>query len=184
MGKKSREEDILELFFDYPTKHWHFKDIKEKINIADNKISRWLKKFRKEKLIKRIHPKHKMPYYIGNYEGPNYQNKKRIFALKKLYESGLLNHLLSLKDIKTAIIFGSINRWDWYKESDIDIFLYGNDDNFEQGRYEMILGREIQLFNCRNKDGLKKFNKGLMKNIVKGNIIKGNLDFLEVKANA
>ena len=76
MARPSKEEDILELFFNEPTKHWHFSKIKDKVPIADNKISKWLKKFQKEKLIKRIKPKGKQPYYIGNHQAPEYRNRK------------------------------------------------------------------------------------------------------------
>lgn len=184
MGKASKEENTLELFFEEPTKHWHFTEIQQKINIADNKVSRWLKKFMNQKLIIKTKPKNKMPYYTSNYENPEYQNRKRIYALKKLHETGFLNHLLTLQKAKTIIIFGSLTRWDWHKKSDVDLFIYGEDDELEQGKYEQILKREIQVFTFKNFNELKKINKELMKNIIKGDLIKGDLTFLEVKASA
>ena len=129
MGKPSREEDILKLFFEEPTKHWHFQEIKQNVPIADNKVSRWLKKFLRKKIIKKIHPSKKMPYYLSNYEHPEYQNQKRIYALKNLHQSGFLNHLTTLKKAKTVILFGSFSRWDWHKDSDIDLFIFGDDYN-------------------------------------------------------
>lgn len=178
------ESEILELFFNYPTKYWHFKELKNNVPIADNKLSRWLKKFISEETILKIKEKGKMPYYVANYEFPDYQNKKRIFALNKLYASGLLNHLSSLKNAKTVILFGSFTRWDWYSNSDIDLFVYGSADDLEIGKYELKLNREIQVFICKNRRELRKFNAGLIKNIVKGDLIKGDIDFLEMTANA
>ena len=184
MGKPSREEDILKLFFEEPTKHWHFQEIKQNVPIADNKVSRWLKKFLRKKIIKKIHPSKKMPYYLSNYEHPEYQNQKRIYALKNLHQSGFLNHLTTLKKAKTVILFGSFSRWDWHKDSDIDLFIFGDDSELEQGKYEKLLHRPIQVFNCKNQKELKKFNKELILNIIKGDLIKGDLDFVEVKASA
>lgn len=181
---ESKEEQILELFFEQPTKQWHFEEILRKAKITRSKADRWLKEFINEELIKRKKEKKKMPYYISNYESPAYKNKKKIFALNKLYETGLLNHLTSLKKADTIIIFGSFVRSDWYKESDLDIFIYGDPEGLKIAEYELKLQREIQLFICQTKKELTKLGIGLIKNIIKGNIIKGNIDFVKVDINA
>jgi len=100
-----------------------------------------------------------------------------------LQESGFLSHLISLKQAKTIILFGSLARSDWHKESDIDLFIYGSDKNLEKGKYELKLKREIQLF-THNSKTLKNLDSNLIKNMIKGDIIKGNIDFLEVALNA
>lgn len=121
-----------------------------------------------------------MPYYVGSYASPDYQNMKRIFALEQMYKSGLLNHLLSLKKARTVIVFGSFSRGDWYKDSDIDLFVYGNADDLKTGKYESKLHRGIQTFVCRNKKELKRFGPRLVRNIIRGDLIKGDIRFLEV----
>lgn len=184
MGKPSREEEILKLFFEEPTRHWHFSEIKEKVPLPDNKVSRWLKIFIQKNIIRKFTPKQKMPYYTSYYENTEYQFQKRIYALKKLHDSGFLNHLANLKGAKTIILFGSFSRWDWHKESDIDLFIFGSDDNLEQAKYERILNRPIQVFTCEDKKSFKKFNPELMMNIIKGDLIKGDLNFMEVCARA
>ena len=181
---KSKENQIMELFFENPTKEWHFEEIVKKTKIARSKVNNWLKKFVKSTLIRRIKKRDKMPYYLGNYDSPEYKNKKKIFALSKLYESGLLNHLDSLQKAETIIIFGSFSRSDWYENSDIDIFIYGDPEGLKIVNYELKLHRNIQLFICNGKKELMKLGKGLIRNIIKGNLIKGNLDFIEVGINA
>jgi len=173
------ENKVLELFYNHPTRQWHFSDIRECVPIADNKISKWLKKLTRGGLIKRIKKQGKMPYYVANFESSDYMWKKRLFALEKFYETGFLNHLMQLK-ARTIIIFGSFARWDWHDKSDIDVFIYGNDSDFEQGKYELKLGRQIQIFNCRNTRQLRKFDSKLLRNIVRGETIKGNIDFIEI----
>ena len=181
---RSKEEKVMELFFENPTKEWHFEKIIKEVKIARSKADNWLKNFVKDRIIKRIKKRGKMPYYIGNYNSSEYKNKKRIFALAKLYESGLLTHLDSLQKAKTIIIFGSFSRSDWYKNSDVDIFIYGNPEGLKIVDYELRLHRDIQLFICQNKEELGKLGDGLIRNIIKGNIIKGNLDFVEVGISA
>lgn len=181
---QSKEEKVMILFFENPTREWHFEEIVNEAKISRSKANSWLKKFIKNRLIKRIKKKKEMPYYISNYNSLEYKNKKRIFALNKLYEIGLLNHLGSLQKAKTVILFGSFSRSDWYKNSDVDIFIYGDPEGLKIVDYEIELHRNIQLFICQNKEELAKLGKGLIKNIIKGNLIKGNLDFMEVRINA
>ena len=122
-----------------------------------------------------------MPYYIGDFDSASYKSRKRLFALEQFYESGFLNHLQTL-NAKSIIIFGSFSRSDWYKESDIDIFIFGDDNEFEQGKYETKLKRDIQVFSAKNEKDLNKMGNKLLKNILTGYLVKGNLDFVEVKS--
>ena len=178
---ESKEESVLELFFN-SSKHWHFEELLKESKLSRGRLNIWLKKFEKEGIIKRIKENKKMPYYIGDFDSPSYKSRKRLFALEQFYESGFLNHLQSLEKVKSVIIFGSFSRADWYKESDIDIFIYGDDDEFEQGKYETKLKRDIQLFTAKNEKDLNKIGKELLKNILKGYLVKGDLDFVEVKS--
>lgn len=181
---KTKEQYVIELFFENPTKEWHFEEIVKEAKIARSKADRWLKRFIKAGLIKKIKKTGSMPYYVSNYSSPQYKNEKKIFTLNKLYESGLLNHLDSLKKAKTVILFGSFSRSDWYTKSDIDIFIYGSPEGLKIADYELKLHKNIQLFICNNKKELRKLGHGLIRNIIKGNLIKGDLDFIEVGISA
>jgi predicted nucleotidyltransferase len=183
MGTKmrSKEDKILELFLNSPTKEWHFEEILSKTKMARSKASAWLREFQKKKYIKKIKKKAKTPYYLGNYEEPEYQNKKRLHAQILLYQSGLLNYLCSLEKTRTIIIFGSITRWDYYPDSDIDIFIYGDPKEIDLKIFQNKLSREIQLFICKNTADLRKFQPGMLTNILKGHLVKGDLDFIKVE---
>ena len=184
MGKPSKEENVLVLFFNYPSKHWYFKEIKKQVPIADAKISRWLKEFIKRNLVKRVKPNGKMPYYVANYDSSEYNNTKKIFSLNQFHHSGLLNHLSSLEKAKAIFIFGSFARGDWYKESDIDLFIYGDPEGLDLGKYHFKLHHEFQLFISKNKSDLKKFGPGLLKSIIKGINIKGDIPIEMIKSAA
>ena len=170
---ESKEEKILQLFFENPTKEWHFEEILKEAKIGRSKAYGWLIKFIKEGLIKRIKTNGKMPYYLSNHDMPAYRNMKKIFALNALYQTGLLNDLCSLNKAKTVILFGSFARSDWHSGSDIDLFLLGKADNFQQAVYEKKTGREIQTFIYKDSS---KIEKGLLKSISTGYIIKGSLN--------
>ena len=179
----SKEENLLELFFNSPTREWHFEELVQEAGIARSKADRWLKLFVRQKLVRRIKEKGRMPHYIADHDSPNYRNRKKLFALNRLYETGLLNHLMSLKKAKMVIMFGSFARWDWYKNSDVDVFIYGSSEGLSVAKYEMKLHRDIQLFVCQDRKALARFGAGLVENILKGNIIKGE-DFVGEVLNA
>lgn len=181
---KSKENKVMELFFNNPTKEWHFEEIVKEAKIARSKTNDWLKKFIKMKLIKKVKEKGNMPYYLSNYDFLEYKHKKKLFGLNQLYKSGFLAHLNSLKKTNSIILFGSFSRSDWYEDSDIDLFIYGDPEGLKIADYELKLNRDIQLFICQNPQELSKLGKGLIKHIIKGNLIKGNLDFIEVVVNA
>ncbi len=166
---------IRELFFDYPTKQWHFEQLLKEAGLSRAQTNAWLKRLLKEDLITRVKLRGKMPYYVAQYESPHYRNSKRVFAFTKLHHSGLLDYLASLKKAKTVIIFGSFTRGDWYKDSDIDIFIYGAVPNLSIGEYLTRLKRDIQVFAGKNKEDLQKLGPALLKNIIKGITIKGDI---------
>ena len=183
MGKPSKESKIIELFFNEPSKHWHFKDIVKYGKISENRANYWLKKLLKEKIIVYNKTIGKMPYYTANFEHTNYKNKKKIYALETFYETGFLKHLETLQ-AKTIVIFGSFARADWHTKSDIDIFIIGNDDNLEKGKYENILKRDIQLFTFKNSKEIKNINPNLINNIVNGYFVKGEVQNIIGETNA
>ena len=123
MGIQSKGEHVLELFLNEPSKQWHFSQIVETAKISEPSANKWLRKLHKEKIIQKVKPRGKMPYFIGNFRHENYRNRKKIYALQKMYESGLLAKLQGLKNARAIVIFGSFARSDWNSQSDVDIFV-------------------------------------------------------------
>jgi len=175
------ENNVLELFFNYSMGEWRFGELLKETGIARSKLDGWLKKFQKEKLIRRIKKKGKMPYYIPKYNSPEYRAKKKLYGLKMLYDSGLLSYLISLK-AETVIVFGSFARSDWHKDSDVDIFIYGDCD-FNFSKFEIKLEKELQYFQY-NSESLQKISEGLLKNVLEGYFVKGGTEFMYYWENA
>ena len=188
MGKPSKEEKVLELFFNEPAKHWHFNKIVETAKVSEPISGKWLNKFLKEKIVLRIKPKGKMPYFISNFRHEDYRNKKKLYALQKLYDTELMKRLQQLPNTKSIVIFGSFSRSDWNTNSDVDIFILGNPEDLKFGTLWKGLGfqgkaREIQVHSFKSIRETKNIQSGLMKNVVKGYFVKGNVfDIAEVKA--
>lgn len=179
----NKEENIIGLFLNEPSKYWHFEELLHAAHISRPQAVLWLQKLMKENIIHKIKPKKKMPHYVADVNNPSYRIKKKLFALSQLEKTGFLSHLARLPKAKAVILFGSLSRWDWHKESDIDIFIYGDTEGFDYGKYRRLLHREIQILTCKDASELSNFSKGLLRNIFEGYRIKGFLE-VEVKVHA
>jgi len=151
--------------------------------MSRERVNHYIKILIKENLIIKNKEKGKMPYYIANRDYEKFRSEKRIYGLNLLKE--LFDHLQSLKEVKTAILFGSFARGDWSNSSDIDLFVYGDIRNFEKGLFESKIKREIQLFNYKNAREIKEdLDPKVFLNIATGFNIKGTLEPFEVSLNA
>jgi len=183
MGLPSKEDKVLTLFFNEPTKHWHFKDIIKNAHISEDRANYWLKKFMKEQVIKHTQVKGKMPYFIASYDNLNYINKKKLYGLSLLYTSGLIKKLQELEKAKTVIIFGSFARADWHAKSDVDVFILGDAEDLRFGTIWPALHREIQVHEFKTQKDIKSVKSGLMNNVLQGYYIKGSIhDLADVSA--
>ena len=182
MGSPSKEEKVLKLILENsPLKEWHFEEIVRKANVTRLVANKWLKKYRHEGLFRYIKEKGKFPYYIAGANNLAYYSIKRIYALEQLHKSGLITKLLSIKTAKTIILFGSIVKGDWYKDSDIDIFILGDISDFNKNIYELRLHKKIELHIFHNIKEIKEIKTGLIQNIVNGYVLKGQIqDFAKV----
>lgn len=182
MAVPSKEDNLLKILLENsPLKHWHFEEFVKQAKMTRAAVNKWLKRYEKEGLLKRVKEKGRFPYFTCGADNPVYKSRKKFYVLDQLYKSGLVNKLIGLDNVKTAIIFGSIARGDWYKGSDIDIFIYGNAKGIDKHKFELSLDRDIELHVFRSRDEIKSIRTGLVKNIVNGYIIKGKIqDFAEV----
>jgi|SRR3989344_6810845 len=182
MATPSKEHNVLQLILENsPLQEWHFEEIVKESKTTRIVASKWLKKYVKEGLLKRIKKQGKFPYFTVGSNNAVYYSLKRIYVLEQLYTCGLLPQLFSLKNAKTIILFGSSIKGDWYKDSDIDIFIYGHANELDKSLYEARLKKHIELHVFENKDELEEIKTGLIKNVINGYVIKGQIqDIAEV----
>jgi len=179
------KEKIKVLFFNHTLRRWHFETILTESGISRERVNHFLKELLNEKFAIRVKKRSKMPYYIANRDSAKFRFEKKLYGLKMLEESGLFEKLTSCKGIKTAVLFGSFARGDWSKSSDIDLFIYGDDTEFEKGLYEKKLRREIQVFAYKNKDEITRdLDPTVIPNIAKGFHITEEIEPFEVKIHA
>jgi len=176
MASPSKEENVLKIILENsPLKEWHFEEIVKQSKVTRIIASKWLKKYVSEGLLKYIKEKGKFPYFTVGSNNQVYYSIKRIYALEQLYESGVITKLLSSNNAKTVIIFGSTIKGDWYKDSDIDIFILGNITDFDKKLYERKLNKTIELHIFQNRKEIDNVKTGIIQNIINGYVIKGQI---------
>lgn len=182
MASPSKEENVLKLILENsPLKEWHFEEIVREAKVTKLVANKWLTKYVSEGLLKHIKEKGKFPHYTIGSNNPMYYSLKRVYALEQLHKSGLIPKLLSLKKAKTIILFGSIIKGDWYKDSDVDIFIFGDISDFDKKLYELKLNKNIELHLFQTKEEINEVRTGLIKNIINGYVLKGQIqDIAEV----
>lgn len=176
MASPSKEENVLKLILgNSPFKEWHFEEIVRKAKVTKVVANKWLTKYVKLGLLKKIKEKGKFPFFTVGKNNQVYYAKKRVYALEQLTNAGLISKLLSLHKAKTIIIFGSMIKGDWYNDSDIDIFILGNILDFDKNVYEAKLNKHIELHIFEEKKEIKEIKTGLIDNIVNGYVLKGRI---------
>ncbi|MBN2422426.1 nucleotidyltransferase domain-containing protein [Candidatus Woesearchaeota archaeon] len=177
MASPSKEENILKVILENsPLKHWRFKELLKETRISRRALNKWLNKYVKKGLLIHVNEKGKFPYFTCGKDNVIYQIRKKQFMLNKLYNCGLISELLKNEKIKIAIIFGSSIRGDWYKDSDIDVFIYGNLGKIEKNKCEKKLKKDIELHVFKDKKEIDNVKTGLIKNIINGYVVKGNIN--------
>lgn len=183
MASQSKEENVLKLILENsPLREWHFQEITREAKITKLAANKWLKKYTAEGLLYHIKEKNRFPFFTVGANNPIYYSLKRVYFLNQLHKSGFFPKLLSLKTAKTIILFGSMIKGDWYKDSDIDIFVLGNVSNFDKNLYELKLHRNIEFHIFQDKEDVLKIKTGLINNIINGYVVKGQIqDLIGVK---
>ena len=106
MASHSKEEKVLRLILENsPLKEWHFEEMVREAKVTRAVANKWLKKYVKVGLLKRIKEKGKFPYFAAGRNNTIYSSHKRLYALEQLHKSGLIAKLLSLQNAKTIILF-------------------------------------------------------------------------------
>ena len=182
MASPSKEKNVLKLILENsPLKEWHFEELVREAKVTRLVANKWIKKYVSLKLIKRIKERNRFPYYTVGSDNPIYYSLKKLYVLEQFYDSGLISQLLSLRKAKTIILFGSMIKGDWYKDSDIDIFIFGESSDFDKSEFEIKLKRDIELHLFKDKKEINEVKTGLIKNVINGLVIKGQIqDFAEV----
>ena len=171
-----QKSNILEPFFQEPTKQHYLMEISRKAKLAHTSVKKRLKQLMKEGLITEIieqKGKRKFPIYLANINSPEFKEKKKQYNLQKIIDSGIIKYLEEKLTPKSMVLFGSYQRGEDIEGSDIDLFIECKQEKTDLKQHEAKLKRKIQL---HFKENFKTYPAELKNNIINGTIIKGYLE--------
>jgi len=153
MGLKSEKQDkIMEIFYENPNRKFTVREIEKMINLPKTTISEYLREMKSKKLL--------------NENSLFFKIKKTNHIIEKMALSGLLDFLIKELNPSGIILFGSMRKREYNKESGIDLFIETSEKKeVELKVYEKILWHKIQLF---IEQDINKLPANLFNNIING----------------
>ena len=175
MITKDNNLKVMELFFKYPYKPFHIREIARLTNLSSTGVIKIIKKLKKERLL--ISKKGKLVEEIK----PNFDAKflvlKRLYNIYSLYDSGLIEHIKKFYELPKAIIlFGSYSNGTDTEKSDIDLAIMTENKNLpELTKFESSLKRRLNIHLIELSNTPKEFINSLANGIV----LEGFLEFIK-----
>lgn len=165
MKIKNIKENIKEYFFVNPTAKLRVREIERILKLPLPSVIRYCKELEKEGILAIIKIG-SVNFYTAS-RNERYLLEKKLFNIKQLYESSIIEYLKIELSNPPIILFGSFSKGEDLEESDIDLYIETPSNkmiNLE--KFEKILKRNIQIL--KHKHLNKITNTHLKNNIING----------------
>lgn len=165
----SIKEKIKEYFFVNPTAKLRVREIEKKLNLPIPSVIRYCKELMEEGLLTTIKTGN-VVFYTSDRANSLFILEKKLFNIKSLYTSELIEFLKTELSNPPIIVFGSYSKGEDIEESDIDLYIE-TPSKIQPSleKFEKILNRKIQIFEHKNINEIK--NKNLANNIINGIVL-------------
>lgn len=175
MKRKNIKQTIKEYFFINPTAKLRVRGMERALKLPLPSVIRYCKELEKEGILTTINTGNVI-FYTANRTSEKYLLEKKLFNIKSLYKSGLVNYLKQELSNPSIIVFGSFAKGEDTEKSDIDLYIETpSKKKISLEKYKNLLKREIQVFQHKNIREIK--NTDLANNIINGFLLNG---FVEV----
>lgn len=175
-----KELNSLMIFFEEPEREFHLREISRLVKKNPVTVKKNLEEFIKKNILSRKKERG-LELYSSNTEDKNYKELKKTYNKFRIFESGLIDFLNDKFNLPVIILFGSFEKGEDNKNSDVDIFILSEvKENFNLARFEKKINRKIQihLMNQNQFNKNKRDNSGLINSILNGNVLAGYLEVL------
>lgn len=175
MITKNIKEKIKEYFVLKPTARLWIRQIERDIKVPFPSVVRYTQELEKEKILKRTAAPG-VVLYSADRTSATFLLEKKLYNLRSLYSSGLIDFLIQEVHNPTIVLFGSYAKGEDVENSDIDLYIESTKKEFPSlVTFEKKLQRKIQLFKYKSISSIG--NKELANNIINGITLNG---FVEV----
>ena len=175
MRRKNIKEVIREYFFVNPCDKLRVRQIEKTLKLPLPSVIRYCRELKNEGLLT-TKKTGNVVFYTANRTNDNFILEKKLYNIKQVYETGLIDYLKKELSNPVLILFGSYAKGEDMENSDIDLYIEtSSKESIGLSRFERTLNRKIQVF--RHKDINEVKNKHLANNIINGVVLNG---FIEV----
>lgn len=166
---KMGQEEIKELFFENPEKQFYLRQIARLTKTPKTTCSRVLNKLVKEKIISRAKSE-PVNLYSANTLNQMYLFYKKQHILEKMAKSGLIEFIEQKTICRAIILFGSCSKAEYDKDSDIDLFVLGEENYLNLKKFKLK-----HKINLHFSDSFQNISEELKNNILNGDKLYGYL---------
>ncbi|MBS3112737.1 nucleotidyltransferase domain-containing protein [Candidatus Woesearchaeota archaeon] len=173
----SIKERIREYFFINPSSKLRVRGIEKNIKLPLPSVIRYCKELKEEGILT-ISKVGNVVFYIADKTNPNFLLDKKLFNIKSLYISGLVEFLKIELSNPSLIVFGSYSKGEDIENSDIDLYIETpSKREIKPTEFEKKLKRKIQIFKHKKISEIK--SKDLINNIINGVSLNGFIEILK-----
>jgi predicted nucleotidyltransferase len=172
MFTKNNTNKILKIFLNDPLEEFGLRELSRLTNISPSSVKTHLQTLQNENLIKQTTRKNS-PLYIANRDTAIFKTTQKLQTIYDLEKSGTLDHIEEKLSPKAIVLYGSHNKGDAIKNSDIDLLLIGQEQKINLTKQETKLNKPIHIIFEKNLD---KIQPELKSNIINGTVLRGYLE--------
>ena len=160
------KERIKGYFFMNPTAKLRVRQMERELNLPLPSVIRYCKDLEKEGILRKESVSNIIAYSADR-NSKKFLIAKRLFNINLIFESGLIEHMVTEYFNPVIVLFGSYSKGEDTEDSDIDLYIETpKKQEFSLKKFEKILGRRIQVFNYRKIKEVP--NHHLSNNIING----------------
>lgn len=175
MITKNIKERIKEYFFENPTTKLRLRQIERILKLPFPSVVRYIKELEKVGILK-SEVIGNIKLYSSDRSSKTFLLEKKLYNIKTVYNSGLIEYLIQEYSNPTIVLFGSYSKGEDIEKSDIDIYIEMlKEEKINLEKFEKRLNKRIQIFLYKNIKDIE--NKELANNIINGITLNG---FIEV----
>jgi len=168
---KNNTLKVMELFFKYPERKFHLRELERLIKLSMPGIRKIAGKLEKEGLLESKKEKMVKNFYASRNE--KFIQIKRVYNSYSIFTSGLLDFLKNeYGEPEAIVLFGSYSKGEDISQSDIDIAIITQEHKkLNVLSFEKKLGKTIRLYEIKIETAEKEF----LNTLANGTILYGYL---------
>lgn len=168
------KEQIRGFFFMNPTAKVRVRQLERKLNLPLPSIIRYCKELKDEGIIKPL-VNENVVFYSADRANKVFLLEKKIFNLRQIYYSGLIEYLIHDLSNPTVFLFGSYSKGEDTEESDVDLYIETpSKEEIDVSKFEESIRRKIQIFKFKSIKSVGNIH--LANNIINGISLNGYIE--------